>query len=84
MLSQGIQQLSTVVGSFTDRDWEQDALASTFTSVLGAAWKHLSNEIETDKSLRSAFLHILTELCARSIPDAIHLRDRVSQIFTIS
>jgi hypothetical protein len=83
MLSQGIQQLGTVVSSFSDRDWERDALAPTLSSALGAASKHLSSEIETDKLLHTAFLHMLTELCSRSIPEAIHLRDRVSHIFTI-
>jgi hypothetical protein len=83
VLSQGIQQLATVVSSFSDRDWERDALAPTLSSALGGACKHLSSEIETDKLLRSAFLHLLTELCSRSIPEAIHLRDRVSHIFTI-
>jgi hypothetical protein len=84
LLSQGIQQLSPLVSAFPDRDWERDALASTLTAALATAWKDIPNEIATDASLRKAFLHILTELCSRSIAEAIHLRDRVSQIIGIN
>jgi hypothetical protein len=33
--------------------------------------------------LREAFLHILMELCSRSVAEAIHLRDRISQIIPV-
>jgi hypothetical protein len=84
LLTQGIQQLSPLVSSFADSDWERDSLASTLTAALAAAWKHMSGELAGDPPLRRAFLHILTELCARSVAEAVHLRDRVSQIITIS
>jgi hypothetical protein len=84
LLPQGIQQLSPLISSFADSDWERDALASTLTAALAAAWKHMPSEITGDAPLRKAFLHILTELCSRSIAEAVHLRDRVSQMITIS
>jgi hypothetical protein len=84
LLSQGIQQLSPAVGLYTDRDWERDALASTLTAALAAAWKHLANEVSANVQLKNAFLHILTHLCSRSVAEAIHLRGRVSQIMSTS
>jgi hypothetical protein len=84
LLSQGIQQLSPAVNHITDRDWERDALASTFTAALAAAWKHLANEVSANVQLKNAFLHILTHLCSRSVAEAIHLRGRVSQIMSTS
>jgi hypothetical protein len=84
LLAQGIQQLSPLISSFADSDWERDSLAPTLTAALAAAWKHMPSEIAGDPPLRNAFLHILTELCARSVAEAVHLRDRVSQIITIS
>jgi hypothetical protein len=84
LLSQGIQQLSPVVGSFAESDWERDALAPTLTAALSAAWRLISDEIAADARLRDAFQHILTELCSRSVAEAIHLRDRISQIISVS
>lgn len=53
-------------------------------SALVTGWKHISGEITIDPSLRKAFLHILMELCSRSVAEAIHLRDRISQIMSVS
>jgi hypothetical protein len=84
LLSQGIQQLGPLVSSFAESDWEREWLASTLTAALAAGWKHIPSEIAADASLRNAFLRILTELCSRSIAEAVHLRDRVSQIMATS
>lgn len=84
LLPQGIQQLSAVVGAFGERDWERDGLALSLTSALAAGWKHVSGEITANASLREAFLRILMELCSRSVAEAIHLRDRISQIIPVS
>lgn len=84
LLRQGIQQLSDVLGSFSERDWKEDGLALSLTSALAAGWRHASNEITADAALREAFLRILTELCSRSIAEAIHLRDRISHIIPVS
>ena len=84
LLPQGIHQLGAVVGSFSERDWEKDGLALSLTSTLAAGWKHVSSEITADVSLREAFLRILMELCSRSVAEAIHLRDRISQIISFS
>jgi hypothetical protein len=84
LLPQGIQQLSAVVGSFNESDWEREGLALSLTSALAAGWKYVSGEITADGSLREAFLRILMELCSRSVAEAIHLRDRISQIIPVS
>jgi hypothetical protein len=84
LLPQGIQQLSAVVGSFRESDWEREGLALSLTSALAAGWKYVSGEITADVSLRKAFLRILMELCSRSVAEAIHLRDRISQIIPVS
>jgi hypothetical protein len=84
LMRQGIQQLGEVVGSFSDSDWEEEGLALSLTSGLAAAWRHASSEITADAALREAFLHILMELCSRSVAEAIHLRDRISQIILVN
>ncbi len=84
LLRQGIPQLSEVVASFSDSDWKDGDLALSLTSALAAGWRHISGEITTDAALREAFLHILMELCSRSIAEAIHLRDRISHIIPAS
>ncbi len=83
LLRQGIQQLSEVVGSFSESDWKDGGLALSLTSALAAGWRHTSSEIAADVALREAFLHILMELCSRSIAEAIHLRDRISHIIPV-
>ena len=82
-LGQGIQQLGGVVGSFSDSDWKEEGLALSLTSALAAGWRHASNEITTDTTLREAYLRILMELCSRSIAEAIHLRDRIAHIIPV-
>jgi hypothetical protein len=79
LLPMGIKQLADVVRSFEDRDWYQQGLGGIFTDALAACWKHLQNEVELQPDLRKAFLHILTELCARQVPEALHLRDKATQ-----
>jgi hypothetical protein len=79
LLVMGIKALAKVVGSFEDRDWHQQGLGGIFTDALAACWKHKQNEIEQQPELRKAFLQILTELCARQIPEALHLRNKVSE-----
>jgi hypothetical protein len=83
LLRQGVQQLSEVVGSFSDSDWKEGGLALSLTSALAAGWRHASSEITADAALREAFLRILMELCSRSIAEAIHLRDRISHIIVV-
>jgi hypothetical protein len=74
----GIEQLAEVVGSFEDRDWQQQGLGGIFTDALAACWKQEQNEVEHEPQLRKAFLQMLTVLCARQIPEALHLRNKVS------
>lgn len=79
LLSTGIKKLADVVGSFEDRDWHHNGLGILFTEAISACWKHLRNEVESQTDLRKAFLSILTELCARQIPEALYLRNKVSE-----
>ena len=79
LLVMGIKELAKVVGSFEDRDWHQQGLGGIFTDALAACWKHKQNEIEQQPELQKAFLKILTELCARQVPEALHLRNKVSE-----
>jgi hypothetical protein len=79
LLVMGIKELAKVVGSFEDRDWNQQGLGEIFTDSLSACWKRRQSEIEQQPELRKAFLQILAELCARQIPEALHLRNRVSE-----
>jgi hypothetical protein len=83
LLRQGIPQLSEVVASFSDSDWKDGDLALSLTSALAAGWRHTSGQITTDAPLRKAFLHILMELCSRSIAEAIHLKDRIAHIIPV-
>ncbi len=79
LLSMGIKQLAGVVGGFEERDWHDQGLGGQFTDALAACWKYLPNEVESQPDLRKAFLGILTELCARQVPEALHLRNKVSE-----
>lgn len=83
LLRQGIRQLAQVVGSFDARDWNERELGDLFSAALAAAWKEFRHEVETDPDLRWAFLTILTELCARQVPEALHLRNRVSAALNV-
>jgi hypothetical protein len=84
LLSLGIKQLAGAVGQFRDRDWEHHDLGALLSEALAAGWKYLPNDIEAQSDLRKAFLGILTHLCARQIPEALHLRNKVSEVFTPS
>jgi hypothetical protein len=55
-----------------------------FTEVLSLCWKHRQKDVEKDGSLSEAFLRLLTVLCARQIPEALHLRAKVSEILGAS
>lgn len=79
LLVMGIRELAKVVGSFEDNDWHQQGLGGIFTDALAACWKHKQNEIEQQPELKEAFLEILAALCARQVPEALHLRNKVSE-----
>lgn len=80
LLPQGIKQLATTVGSLPDDDWYRHNLGGLFTEVLSLCWKDFQREVESDAGLREAFLRLLAVLCARQIPEALHLRAKVSAI----
>lgn len=78
LLPQGVKQLAAAVDSIPDRDWHHNDLGALLTEVLSLCWKHYQNMVEKDGDLRAAFLHLLAVLCARQIPEALHLRSKVS------
>ena len=84
LLVQGIKQLAGFVGSFEVRDWHHHGLGVLLTEALAACWKYLRNEVELQPDLRTAFLSILTDLCARQVPEALHLRNKVSEVLNTS
>ena len=84
LLAQGIKQLARTVGILPDRDWYHHDLGSLFTDVLALCWRHLQIEVERDPDLRAAFLSMLTVVCARQIPEALHLRAKVSEVLGTS
>ncbi|HUZ95810.1 MAG TPA: hypothetical protein VMU57_12955 [Edaphobacter sp.] len=84
LLAQGIKQLAGFVGLFEDRDWHHHGLGVLLTEALAACWKYLRNEVELQPDLRKAFLSILTDLCARQVPEALHLRNKVSEVLSTS
>ena len=84
LLSLGIKQLAEALGSFEERDWDNHDLGPLFAGAPAACWIHLRNEVELQQDLRGAFLRILTELCALQIPEAMHLRHKVSEVLSTS
>ena len=80
LLSKGIKLLDGVVTSFDDSDWHRYSLGRLFTEALAAGWKYLQIEIGAQLDLHNAFLNVLTELCAKQTPEALHLRNKVSEI----
>ena len=84
LLTQGVKQLAATVDSLPDDDWHRHDLGALFTEVLSLCWKHQQKEVEKDGSLREAFLRILAVLCARNIPEALHLRAKVSDVIGIA
>jgi hypothetical protein len=80
LLQQGVKQLATAAPTLPDKEWFDHDLGSLFTDVLRACWKHSQREIEADPELRRAFLGLLAFLCARQIPEALHLQMKVADV----
>jgi len=80
LLRQGVKRLAATAASLPDREWQHHDLGPLFTEVLSLCWKHHQKDVERDATLRDAFLGLLTVLCARQIPEALHLRSKVSEI----
>ena len=83
LLASGIKQLADQLASFRDRDWHDYGLGPLLADALAACWKFLRNEVECQPPLREAFLRILTELCVRQVPEALYLRNKVSETLSI-
>lgn len=81
LLPMGIKQLGVVVSGFEERDWHDHGLGGQFSDALAACWKYKQHEVESQPELRKAFLSVLTELCARHVPEALHLRNKFSETF---
>ncbi|MEQ1761045.1 MAG: hypothetical protein ABL986_22285 [Vicinamibacterales bacterium] len=81
LLASGIPALAAVVSSFRKDDWDQQGLGLLITEALASCWTKLRPQVEREQELREAFLTLLTDLSARQVPEALHLRDRVSTLF---
>ena len=81
LLPMGTTQLAGVVTCFEERDWHDHGLGGQFADALAACWKHKQHEVESQPGLRKAFLCVLTELCARQVPEAMHFRNKFSDTF---
>ena len=79
-----MKQLAAVAESVPDDDWHRHGLGGLFTEVLSLCWKTRQQDIEKDPALRGAFLRLLTALCARQIPEALNLRNKVSELMSIA
>jgi hypothetical protein len=84
LLEQGVRQLGAVVESLSDDDWHRHDLGGMLTEVLSLCWKYGQKKIENEGDLRNAFLHILAVLCARQVPEALHLRNKVSELMSVA
>jgi len=84
LLAQGVKQLSTVVNSLREDDWHRHDLGALFAEILLLCWKHEQKQVETDSSLRDAFLYFLAVLCTRQVPEALHLREKVSEVIAVT
>lgn len=82
LIPMGLKQFALVADSLEDRAWQEHGLADILAEVLSRAWKHFAKEIELQIELRSAFLRLLTILCARQVPEALHLRTKVAGVLS--
>jgi len=81
LLTTAIKQLADAIGSFQDRDWHREGLGGLLTEVLGTCWRVRRQDLRSDSKLRNAFLTMLGHLCARQVPEALHLRSKVAESF---
>lgn len=82
ILPWGLTELADRISSFEQREWQQHQLGDFFTEVLDACWKVLRSDIENQQPFQTAFLRILTDLCAKQVPGALQLRSKVSEHLT--
>jgi len=80
LMAQGVKQISAIVDSLREDDWHRHDLGALFSEVLWSCWTHEQKQVETDSSLREAFLHFLAVLCTRQVPEALQLREKVSEV----
>ena len=84
LLAQGIKQLSAVVDSLQEDGWHRHDLGALLSAVLLLCWNHQQKQVESDSNLREAFLHLMAVLCTRQIPEALHMREKVSRVIGVA
>ncbi len=84
LLAQGIRQMATAMNSFDEEGWKRYDLGTLLTETLSLAWTKLRKEIDSVARLREAFLKILAALCARQVPQALNLRNKVTEALSMS
>src|SRR5262249_1489886 len=80
LLPSGIKHLAKVIGSFRHVACTRHDLGALFAQALAACWSHWRTKVESDSDVRSAFLTIFTDLTARQVPEAVHLRTKVAAV----
>ncbi len=75
----GVVKLAAAVGEFEENDWKERDLAYALFKALSACWTHIPDDVRSKGSLRDAFELLLNLLCARLVPEALHLRTQVAE-----
>jgi hypothetical protein len=78
LLSMGIKKVADAVRSFSRYDWDERDLNFALVKGLTACWDYNRAEVIRGGDVAEAFHGLLNELCARLIPEALQLRNRVA------
>jgi len=78
LLSMGIKKIAEAVRNFSRYDWDERDLNFALVKGLIACWDHNRAEVVRGGDVAAEFHGLLNELCARLIPEALQLRNRVA------
>jgi hypothetical protein len=78
LLSMGIKKVAQAVKNFSSYDWDERDLYYSLAKGLTAYWDYNRAEVIRGGDVAEAFHGLLNELCARLIPEALQLRNRVA------
>jgi len=79
LLAMGIVKLAGAVPVFSTYDWKERDLEYCLVRALTACWDHIADQLSVDSPVSKAFHELLNTLCARGLPEALLLRDKVAQ-----
>jgi hypothetical protein len=78
LLSMGIKKIAEAVKNFSSYDLDERDLYYSLVKGLTACWDYNRAEVIRGGDVAEAFHGLLNELCARLIPEALQLRNRVA------